>query len=49
MTIDYGVGVLNPDLHDPSIIYSDDYPETDNEWYDEYYLEAKYFDEEDTL
>ena len=42
-----GVGYLNPDLHDPNIIYSEDYPD-DDEWYDDYYLEAKYLDEEDT-
>ena len=45
--LDYGVGYLDPDQHDPNIIYSEDYPEDDDEWYDEYYLEAKYLDEEE--
>lgn len=44
--LDYGVGYLDPDRHDPNIIYSEDYPD-DDEWYDEYYLEAKYLDEEE--
>lgn len=36
--LDYGVGYLNPDLHDPNIIYSEDYSD-DDEWYDDYYIE----------
>lgn len=37
--LDYGVGWLDPDLHDPSIIYSDDYEYEVDEFFDEYYME----------
>ena len=43
--LDYGEGYLDPYQHDPNIIYSEDYPD-DDEWYDDYYTEAKYLDEE---
>ena len=43
--LDYGVGYLNPDLHDPAILYSKDYPILEDEFLDDYYLEAKYLEE----
>ena len=43
---DHGVGYLDPDLHDPSIIYSDDYENYVDEFYDEYYINAYYLEEE---
>ena len=39
---DHGVGYLDPDLHDPAILYSEDYPDTIDEYYDEYYIENLY-------
>lgn len=38
---DYGEGYLNPDLHDPRVIYSEDYPNRVDEYYDEEVLEQE--------
>ena len=41
-----GVGYLDPDRYDPSILYSEDYETEIDEYYDEYYIEAQYMEEE---
>lgn len=46
---DYGEGYLNPDLHDSMVIYSEDYPNRVDEYYDEYYIENLYLLEEEVL
>ena len=43
---DHGVGYLDPDLHDPAVIYSDDYENTVDEDYDLYYIDALYLEED---
>ena len=43
---DHGVGYLDPDLHDPAIIYSEDYENTVDEDYDLYYIDALYLEED---